>query len=95
MSIKDEKATIERMIRLYCKLNHKSKELCKDCAELNEYAQKKLSKCPFGDNKPVCKDCTVHCYSTDKKEKIREIMRFSGPRMMLYHPIDFLKHLIK
>lgn len=84
------------MIRLYCKLNHKTKELCnKDCTELNEYEQRKLNICPFGDNKPVCKDCTVHCYSTDRKENIKEIMRFPRPRMMLYHPIDFLKHLIK
>lgn len=95
MSIQYEKTTIDKMIRLYCKLNHKTKSLCENCTILNEYAQQQLNKCPFGDDKPICENCTIHCYSSDKKEKIKEVMRFSGPRMMFNHPLDFIKHMFK
>lgn len=95
MSIQYEKASVEKMIRLFCKLNHKRNDLCADCEELKEYAFEKLQKCPLKEKKLSCKKCPIHCYSTDKKEKIREVMRFSGPKMILYHPKDFLKHLLK
>jgi hypothetical protein len=29
------------------------------------------------------------------REKIKEIMRFSGPRMIFYHPIMAIRHLIE
>ena len=30
-----EQETIEKMIHIYCKKNHHTKELCSDCEELN------------------------------------------------------------
>jgi hypothetical protein len=27
------------------------------------------------------------------RERMRAVMRFSGPRMMWYHPVDAIKHL--
>lgn len=30
-----------------------------------------------------------------EKEKMREVMRYAGPRMMWHHPIAAIKHLIK
>ena len=95
MPILYEKAIVEKMIRLYCRLNHNGVEMCAECAEFNKYALAKLIKCPFGEKKTTCKKCSVHCYTTDKKQKIKDVMRFSGPRMMLYHPTDFIKHLLK
>lgn len=29
-----------------------------------------------------------------KREKIREVMRFAGPRMLLYHPAMALRHVV-
>ena len=95
MLIEKEKAVVQKMILLYCRLNHNNKALCADCKELLLYASQKLDKCPLKQNKPSCKKCPIHCYSSDKKEKIKEVMRFSGPRILMYHPRAFLMHLLK
>lgn len=93
-----EKHIVGLMIELYCHRKHetKKKELCADCASLKEFCYVKLDKCPFGDDKGACSDCEIHCYkNTVQREKIREVMRFSGPRMMLYYPWDSLLHIVK
>lgn len=90
----DEKEMVSLMIRLYCRKNHKTKELCSECAELDRYARERSDRCPFMENKTFCSNCKVHCYKPEMREKIRRVMRFSGPRMMLYHPIMAIKHLI-
>ncbi len=90
-----EQRVVEEMIRLYChKTHHSAKgQLCPECKALLEYAQKKSEKCPFMKNKSFCSACAVHCYSAEMREKIRTVMRFSGPRMLLYHPFLALWHL--
>ena len=30
-----------------------------------------------------------------EREKIREVMRFSGPRMLFHHPVAAVRHLIE
>lgn len=90
----DEKEMVSLMIRLYCRKNHKTKELCSECAELDRYARERSDRCPFMENKTFCSNCKVHCYKPEMREKIRKVMRFSGPRMMLYHPIMAIMHLI-
>ena len=71
-----EKKTIGKMIHLYCKDKHgTSHALCSSCAELNNYAQRKLTKCIFGEDKPTCQNCKVHCYSSEMREKIKEKKR--------------------
>lgn len=95
-SIRYEKETVEKMIRLYCSRKHKTgKGLCAECEHISRYASAKLDKCPFGDNKKACSRCKVHCYKPEMRARIKEIMRYSGPRMLLYHPIDFAKHIVK
>lgn len=91
-----EKRIVGEMISLYCKKNHKSKnDLCSDCLALKQYAEQRSDKCPFMETKTFCSNCTVHCYKSDMREKIKEVMRFSGPRMLLYHPILAISHLIE
>jgi len=68
--------------------------LCADCAELREYAARRLARCVFGDAKPACANCVVHCYRADMRERVREMMRWSGPRMLLRHPVLAILHLI-
>ena len=92
--IEYEKKTVEKMIRLYCRLNkHNDCGLCDDCSLLLDYAHRSLDRCRFGNEKSSCSKCPIHCYKPDMKEKIRTVMRFSGPRMILYHPIMAIKHL--
>ncbi len=91
-----EKEIVSDMISLYCRKNHKSKEnLCEDCANLKYYALNRIEKCPFMENKTFCSSCKVHCYREDMRQKIKLVMKYSGPRMLFYHPITAIHHLIE
>jgi hypothetical protein len=89
-----EKKTLKFMIDLYCRKKHGGKEFCPECMEVSEYAGQRLEKCLFGEKKPVCGKCKVHCYKPDMREKIRGIMKYSGPRMALRHPVLALLHFM-
>lgn len=96
MSIKREKKTIELMLAVYCRRYHgSSRNLCGQCSELLSYAYARLDRCPHGDSKPSCRKCTIHCYSPDNRKKMREVMRYVGPRMLFIHPLAAIRHLIK
>lgn len=93
--IEQEKKTIKKMITIYCNNKHNTKEiLCKSCLELIEYTERKTENCVYKYNKPACSLCPVHCYSKVYKKKIREVMRFSGPRIIFYSPKSAILHLI-
>ena len=82
------------MIRLYCHDHHGTRaELCAECQSLMDYAGERLAKCPFQENKTVCAQCRVHCYKAEKREQIRVVMRYAGPRMLRRHPLMALQHL--
>ena len=92
--LENERKTIKTMISLYCKKTHDTKEnLCEECLELFEYAEKRLKLCRFGEDKPTCEKCPIHCYKPDLREQIRLVMRFAGPRMIYTHPIMGFRHL--
>lgn len=91
-----EKKVVRKMIVIYCEANHKPVSgLCEECSALENYAMKRLENCPFGENKPTCESCAIHCYKNDMRQKIKEVMRFAGPRMLFRHPVDAIRHLIK
>lgn len=90
-----EKNTIDAMLRLFCRDHHQfDGALCDECDELRRYAHQRLDNCPFQDAKPACNHCEVHCYSTTMRDRVRAVMRYSGPRMLLRHPVLSLRHLI-
>ncbi|MEN8257927.1 MAG: nitrous oxide-stimulated promoter family protein [Thermodesulfobacteriota bacterium] len=90
-----EAKTIEAMIRLYCRRHHGGgRELCSECRELEEYAQKRLALCPFQEGKTTCGNCPVHCYKPEMRKRVRTVMREIGPKMIFYHPIMALRHLL-
>lgn len=91
--IEKEKRIIAMMIRLYCRRREGNAELCPSCRELLDYACRRLTLCPFGEKKKSCRRCTVHCYSPAMRARIRQVMRFSGPRMIFFHPLETLRHL--
>lgn len=92
-----ERKLIPRMIGKYCHGKHrtKGKEVCKDCQELTEYALFRLSKCPFKENKRFCSFCKIHCYQPEMREKIKAVMRYSGPRMLFSHPVFAMSHVVQ
>jgi len=93
--IEREKRTVGIMIKMYCKYNHESNSnICADCSDLTDFANERIDKCLFHDEKPVCSECEVHCYRKDMREKIKTVMRFAGPRMIYQHPILGIRHLI-
>src|SRR5450756_212026 len=89
-----ELKTIAIMVRMYCRHHHGGTPLCADCTALFDYAQRRLQRCVFGDAKPNCAKCVVHCYSKHMREKIRIVMRWAGPRMLLRHPVLGVLHLL-
>ncbi len=89
-----EKKLVSQMIHLYCKKNHHTKNLCPSCAQLETYAKQRSEKCPFMETKTFCSNCKVHCYKPEMRKNIRQVMRFSGPRMIFHHPIMAVRHLI-
>lgn len=67
--------------------------LCPQCQALLDYAHQRLERCRFGEDKPSCTRCPVHCYKPAMREQIRQVMRYSGPRMLLHDPIMAIRHL--
>lgn len=90
-----EKRVVEIMIRLYCRKKEKNASLCPECTALLHYAEARLDRCPFGEGKSSCQRCTVHCYKPAMRSRMREVMRFAGPRMILYAPWEALRHLFR
>jgi hypothetical protein len=84
------------MIGIYCRAHHGSghQGTCDDCRALYQYASRKIDRCPQHRAKPVCASCTIHCYGRKERDQIREVMRFSGPRMLIRHPALALLHLV-
>lgn len=93
--IEREKSTISGMIGVYCRHKHGSRKgvLCEECGELLDYAMGRLTHCPKGDKKSSCKKCEIHCYSPRQRARIREVMRYVGPRMLFISPIEAMRHL--
>ena len=90
-----ELKTIETMVSMYCRHHHHGDVLlCADCSALFDYARRRLQRCIFGDTKPTCAKCAVHCYSANMRERVRIVMRWAGPRMLLRHPILAISHLL-
>ncbi len=85
--------TMSAMVRIYCRDHHHPAEgLCDECRQFLDYANVRLERCRFGEQKPTCANCPVHCYQRDRREQARVIMRYAGPRMMWEHPIMSLRH---
>ena len=95
-AIATEKKTVAAMVRIYCAGHHDAAGVpCATCAALQRYSHARLDACPYGVDKPTCRECPIHCYRPPEREAMREVMRFAGPRMMLRHPWLSVVHLWK
>lgn len=92
-----EKQVVGLMIGVYCHGNHRTPRgsLCPECQALADYAAQRVDHCPHMETKTFCSNCKTHCYKPAMREQIRAVMRYSGPRMLLYHPVLAVRHLIE
>ena len=92
--IEQDKQTVRKMIELYCRHHLKQDTMPDEYQHLAEFAYRRLEHCKYGENKTACKNCPTHCYAPKEREQIREIMRWAGPRMIFYSPIEAIRHFI-
>jgi Nitrous oxide-stimulated promoter len=89
-----EAKTMEVMVAMYCHDQHGVPDgLCLGCKELVAYAQGRLDQCPYQEGKTTCAKCPIHCYRPELREQMKVVMRYSGPRMLLRHPMMAIMHL--
>ena len=85
--------TMEAMIQIHCRDHHGSCAIvCSECQRLLDYANMRLERCRFGEEKPTCAKCPVHCYQRNRREQVKAMMRYAGPRMLWEHPVMSLRH---
>lgn len=99
-----EKRTISQMVSIYCKGNHHDNRcecshcgeaVCPDCKVLDDYCVLRTERCRSMHRKTSCEECGNHCYAPVERDRIRQVMRYAGPRMIKYHPVAAIRHLLK
>jgi hypothetical protein len=66
-----------------------SKSLCEDCERLLLHSVTKRVLCPY-EPKPACKKCPTPCYFDGFREKMRDVMRFSGAYLIKKGRLDYI-----
>ncbi len=99
-----EERTISQMVALYCAGNHDEsvrtevahcgEAICPECAAIDAYAVLRTERCRKMDVKISCEKCGNHCYAPEKREEIKTVMRYAGPRMLGKHPVAAIRHMI-
>lgn len=92
ITLEKEAEVLTRMVQISCRGQHGEAVLCPDCAQLLAYGLERLRDCPKGADKGFCSSCTIHCYAPDMGERMRGVMRYAGPRMLVRHPGMALRH---
>jgi hypothetical protein len=80
--------------RLRDALGDRDITLCKECSRLLNHGIAKLLLCPY-DPKPTCRKCPTHCYAPGYRERVREVMRFSGPYFVRRGRLHYLLHYLQ
>ena len=95
MKIEKDKNTIKQMVTLYCRHKLNMTKPNEEYQALIDYCSLRLDKCKWGEKKMACKNCPVHCYKPEMRQRMQSVMRYAGPRMLLYHPIAAIRHLME
>jgi len=92
-----ELKTINKMLSIYCHDMHGGNQgqLCSECQQILDYAGQRLDKCPYGENKPVCSQCSIHCYKPEQRAAVKQVMRYSGPRMLWRNPVLTVRYMYR
>ena len=99
-----EQLVVSQMVALYCAGHHNQPErteraycgeaVCPACAELDRFAVARTKRCRMMATKTSCKNCAHPCYPPAMEKRIREVMRYAGPRMLLHHPVAAIRHML-
>ena len=73
--------------------NKSSLILCQECSDLLDYSIKQRENCPL-DPKPICKKCEIHCYSSNYRLRIKEVMRYSSIYLLTHGRVDLIFYLL-
>lgn len=73
---------------------YKRPALCPGCMRLLRYGLAMRLRCPH-DPKPMCKKCGAQCFNSTYKQKIREIMKFSGLYLIKHGRLDMIYHYFR
>lgn len=92
--LEDELKIVNKMIDIYCYGNHEDNDTCESCSKLKIYVHNRMEECPYKNHKPACNKCHIHCYDTKEREEIRQVMRYSGPRILFRNPVMVIKHIL-
>ncbi|MDR1852953.1 MAG: nitrous oxide-stimulated promoter family protein [Propionibacteriaceae bacterium] len=71
----------------------RQRPLCLECEVLYNYSKRHIQFCRRMGVKTFCSACPVPCFKGTNGERIREVMRYSGPRMLLHDPVMAIHHL--
>lgn len=95
----EKNQVLSKMLKIYCRGNKhvgSSKDtLCESCQSLKNYANHRTSVCPQIEKGLFCSKCPIQCYKQEFREEMRKCMRYSGPRLMFYHPGEVIKHVFQ
>lgn len=89
-----DKQIVAIMVKRYCLDHHGQNRMCPTCDALLNYVNERIERCPLGEKKTICQRCTIHCYSTQRRTQIKEVMNYAGKRMLFTHPLAAIRHLI-
>lgn len=93
--LRRERRTVTVIIDMFCRHHHAvDAGRCADCGALHDYAMERIGRCPYGEDKPTCANCPIHCYRKAMRQEMRRVMAWSGPRMLKRHPILAILHVI-
>ncbi|MGA1826447.1 MAG: nitrous oxide-stimulated promoter family protein [bacterium] len=89
-----EKKTIEFMVKIFCHGKHSPEDnVCPECYSIMHYAKERIDSCILKEKKTTCAQCPVHCYKPTMRKKMKEVMRYAGPRMLYKHPFLTILHI--
>lgn len=93
----DEK-TVMAMAAVFCRGHHhicaQGEKLCPECAKVIDYSLERTRRCPHK-HSGTCDTCPTQCYRPAMQQKIKEIMAYSGPRMIFRHPLMAIQHVYR
>ncbi len=90
-------STLRVMVEMFCRAHHGVEKgaMCPECSALYRYAVERMRRCPYGADESGCSACRTPCYRPEMRARMRVVMRYAGPRMMLEHPIMAFRHYLK
>lgn len=88
-----DRRILEQFVHIYCEGKHGSPpgQLCEACSDLLAYSLARYERCPY-DPKPACKHCKTHCYRPAYRQRVREVMRYAGMKLLLRGRLDLVRH---